>query len=244
MNRGELLFGTIDSWLIYKLTNGKEHATDYTNASRTMLFDINQLKWDEELCSYFEIDKNILPEVRASSSMFGFFNFEGVDIPITGVAGDQQSALFGQACFQEGEVKNTYGTGCFMLMNTGKTKIESKSGLLTTLCCDANGQLAYALEGSVFIAGAAVQWLRDGLKIIQNSKDTEPMAKAVLENDEVIVVPAFAGLGAPYWDMYARGAIFGLTRDTDQRHICNSNIRVYCISNKGYSGGHEKRCSF
>lgn len=224
---GHLLFGTIDTWLIYKLTGGTVHATDYSNASRTMLYNIDSLKWDERMLSELNIPDAMLPDVRNSSGSFGttlpdFFN--GVSIPICGVAGDQQAALFGQACFETGMAKNTYGTGCFMLMNTGAKRIESKSGLLTTIAWGLNGKATYALEGSVFIAGAAVQWLRDGLKIIDEAGDSEFLAMKVADNGGVYVVPAFAGLGAPYWDMYARGAIFGLTRGIKKAHIVRATL--------------------
>jgi len=224
---GHLLFGTIDTWLIYKLTGGTVHATDFSNASRTMLFNINSLKWDHQLCSELNIPAGILPEVRNSSGSFGsalpeFFN--GVTIPVCGVAGDQQAALFGQACFQTGMAKNTYGTGCFMLMNTGTQRIKSKSGLLTTIAWGLNDEVTYALEGSVFIAGAAIQWLRDGLKLIEDAADSEYFARKVNDNGGVYVVPAFAGLGAPYWDMYARGAIFGLTRGVKKAHLIRATL--------------------
>ncbi len=222
--KGELAFGTIDTWLIWKLTNSKEHVTDYSNASRTMLYNIRHLKWDEKLLSELTIPKSLLPEVKPSASLFGTWNINGVAIPITGVAGDQQAALFGQACFEPGMAKNTYGTGCFMLMNTGSTIQQSKNGLITTIAWGLDGKVEYALEGSVFIAGAAVQWLRDSMHIIDQSKDSEYFAMKALGSNEVYVVPAFAGLGAPYWDMYARGAIFGLTRDTGKDHIIKATL--------------------
>lgn len=223
-SKGDLIFGTIDSWLIYKMTNGKKHVTDYTNASRTLIYNIKNLEWDSDILNMLDIPESMLPQVQESSSLFGHFEYEGASIPICGVAGDQQAALFGQACFEQGMAKNTYGTGCFMLMNIGQEYVPSENGLLTTLCCDKNGKVAYALEGSIFIAGAAVQWLRDGLKIIKNSADTETMALNVKEDNDVVVVPAFAGLGAPYWNMYARGAIFGLTRGTTQDHIAKATL--------------------
>jgi len=224
-DRGQsLLFGTMDSWLIWKLTAGKVHATDYTNASRTMLFDIEKLEWDEHLLSALDIPRSMLPEVYPSSALFGYFDSPAGAIPVCGVAGDQQSALFGQACFDTGMAKNTYGTGCFMLMNTGNNKIESKSGLITTLACSDVNEACYALEGSVFIAGAAVQWLRDGLKIISSSGETDALARQASGSDEVYMVPAFVGLGAPYWDMYARGAVFGLTRDTGIPHLVKATL--------------------
>jgi glycerol kinase len=222
--KGELAFGTIDTWLIWKLTNGKSHVTDYSNASRTLLYNIRQLKWDEKLLKELTVPKSLLPEVKPSASLFGTWNVNGVAIPITGVAGDQQAALFGQACFDPGMAKNTYGTGCFMLMNTGSTIQQSKNGLITTIAWGLDGKVEYALEGSVFIAGAAVQWLRDSMHIIDQSKDSEYFAMKALGSNEVYVVPAFAGLGAPYWDMYARGAIFGLTRDTGKDHIIKATL--------------------
>ncbi|MCI0752145.1 MAG: glycerol kinase GlpK [Flammeovirgaceae bacterium] len=223
-NKGELAFGTIDSWLIWNLTEGKTHATDYSNASRTLLYNIRSLQWDKKLLQELTIPENILPEVKPSASDFGIWNFNGTKIPIAGVAGDQQAALFGQACFEPGMAKNTYGTGCFMLMNTGSTIQQSKSGLITTIAWGIDNKVEYALEGSVFIAGAAVQWLRDSLHMIDQSKDSEYFAAKALGSNEVYFVPAFAGLGAPYWDMYARGAIFGLTRDTGKDHIIKSTL--------------------
>ncbi len=222
--KGELAFGTIDSWLIWKLTNGKSHVTDYSNASRTLLYNIRELAWDDTLLKELNIPKSLLPAVQPSASDFGKWNFNGVEIPIAGVAGDQQAALFGQACFEPGMAKNTYGTGCFMLMNTGSTIQQSKNGLITTIAWGLDGKVEYALEGSVFIAGAAVQWLRDSMHIIDQSKDSEYFAAKALGSNEVYVVPAFAGLGAPYWDMYARGAIFGLTRDTGKDHIIKATL--------------------
>ncbi|XP_077451096.1 glycerol kinase-like [Stigmatopora argus] len=223
----ELLFGTIDSWLVWKLTGGTVHATDYSNASRTLLFNIDQLKWDDKLLSALDVPASLLPEVRDSSGDFGFTesaHFDGQRIPIAGIAGDQQAALFGQACFEAGMAKNTYGTGCFMLMNTGSEMVQSKSGLLTTIAWSLDGKVEYALEGSVFIAGAAVQWLRDGLKIIDSAPDSEYFATQVKHTDGVYVVPAFAGLGAPYWDMYARGAILGLSRGTNKAHLVRATL--------------------
>ncbi len=221
---GTLAFGTVDTWLVYKLTQGKEHLTDLTNASRTMLFDINKLGWDTEMLDVLDIPAELLPSVKPSVSHFGDWEFEGVNIPIHGIAGDQQAALFGQTCFEKGTAKNTYGTGCFMLMNTGETPQLSENGLLSTIAFGLEGKVYYALEGSIFVAGAAVQWLRDGLEIIKDAAETEQMAKEVQNSDDVVVVPAFAGLGAPYWDMYARGAIFGLTRDTDRRHLAKATL--------------------
>lgn len=218
-----LLCGTIDTWIIWKLTEGRSHYTDQTNASRTMLFNIKSLKWDQKLMDLMDIPLKILPTVLPSMADYGFTVIDGHKITINGVAGDQQSALFGQACYDIGMAKNTYGTGCFMLMNIGSNAIKSKNGLLTTLTCTDNNQPEYALEGSVFIAGAALQWLRDGLSLISNSKETEDIAYSV-EEDDVVVVPAFAGLGAPYWDMSARGAIFGLTRSADSDQIIKATL--------------------
>ncbi|MBP6664353.1 MAG: glycerol kinase GlpK, partial [Chitinophagales bacterium] len=225
--KGQLLFGTIDTWLIWKLTNGKTHATDYSNASRTMLYNIANLAWDKQLLAELNIPAKMLPKVLNSSDNYGTTTpelFGGTAIPITGVAGDQQAALFGQACFTQGMAKNTYGTGCFMLMNTGTERIRSKNGLLTTIAWGLNGTVEYALEGSVFIAGAAIQWLRDGLRLIDSAADSEFYANKVPNSDGVYVVPAFAGLGAPYWDMYARGAIFGLTRRTTKAHLVRATL--------------------
>ena len=218
-----LLCGTIDTWIIWKLTEGRSHYTDHTNASRTMLFNIKSLKWDQKLMDLMDIPLKILPTVLPSMADYGYTVIDGHKITINGVAGDQQSALFGQACYDIGMAKNTYGTGCFMLMNIGSNAIKSKNGLLTTLTCTDNNQPEYALEGSVFIAGAALQWLRDGLSLISNSKETEDIAYSV-EEDDVVVVPAFAGLGAPYWDMSARGAIFGLTRSADSNQIIKATL--------------------
>jgi glycerol kinase len=229
---GELAFGTIDTWLIYNMTGGKRHVTDYTNASRTMLFNIRDLKWDKKLLDALEIPESLLPQVLPSAADFGTFEFEKVNIPIAGVAGDQQSALFGQACFEPGMAKNTYGTGCFMLMNTGEKIQLSKNGLITTIAWGLNNKVEYALEGSVFIAGAAVQWLRDSMHLIDHSKDSEYFAAKALGSNEVYVVPAFAGLGAPYWDMYARGAIFGLTRDTGKEHIIKATLESLAYQTK------------
>lgn len=225
--RGELLFGTVDTWLIWKLTNGKSHVTDYTNASRTMIYNIKELKWDEKLLEILGIPKSMLPEVKDSSGTFGYANLGGKGghrVPISGVAGDQQAALFGQACFKEGDSKNTYGTGCFLLMNTGKKFVKSKNGLVTTIAIGLNGEVEYALEGSIFIGGASVQWLRDELKLVGEARDTEYFARKVKDNGGVYVVPAFVGLGAPYWDMYARGAIVGLTRGANKNHIIRATL--------------------
>lgn len=218
-NKGELLFGTVDTWLIWKLTGGKVFATDYTNASRTMLYNIKDLKWDKKLCEYFDIPMSMLPEVKNSSDDFGYVSIFNRQIPICGVAGDQQSALFGQTCFEKGEAKNTYGTGCFLLMNIGDKFVNSKHGLITTIAATYDNQVQYALEGSVFVGGALIQWLRDEMRFIVDAADTEYFAKKVKDNNGVYIVPAFTGLGAPYWDMYARGTIFGLTRGTSRNHI-------------------------
>lgn len=230
--KGELLFGTIDTWLLWKMTDGKIHATDYSNASRTMLYDIKTLQWDEKLLQLLDIPKSMLPEVKASSYHFGDFNFNSQIIPITGIAGDQQAALFGQACFEKGDTKNTYGTGCFLLMNTGEKPQYSKNGLLTTIAWGINDKVYYALEGSVFIAGAAIQWLRDGLQIIESAEETDFFANQVKEDSSVYVVPAFSGLGAPYWDMDARGAIFGLTRDTGKNHLIKATLESLAYQSK------------
>ena len=226
-HEGKLCFGTVDTWLIWNLTKGKVHATDFSNASRTLIYNIKDLKWDDKLLHEFDIPVSLLPDVQSSSGSFGnthpdiFFDLE---IPIAGVAGDQQSALFGQTCFEPGMAKNTYGTGCFMLMNTGTERVASKHGLLTTIAWSVDGKVEYALEGSVFIAGAAIQWLRDGLKLIDTAPDSEYYAMKVEDTGGVFVVPAFAGLGAPYWDMYARGGIFGLTRGTKKAHLIRATL--------------------
>ena len=230
--KGDLLFGTIDTWLLWKMTNGKVHATDYSNASRTMLFNINSLEWDNRLLQIFDIPKSMLPNVFPSSYHYGDYNFNDQIIPIYGVAGDQQAALFGQACFEKGDIKNTYGTGCFLLMNTGKKPQYSKNGMLTTIAWGLNNEIYYALEGSVFIGGAAIQWLRDGLKIINNAEETEFYANKVKETSSVFVVPAFSGLGAPYWNMDARGAIFGLTRDTTKDHLIKATLESIAYQSK------------
>ena len=225
-NKGELLFGTVDSWLIWNLTEGQVHATDASNASRTMLFNINQGEWDKELLELFGIPESMLPQVKDSSDDYGSFSFQGEEVAIAGVAGDQQAALFGQTCFDKGMAKNTYGTGCFMLMNTGSKRIESQSGLLSTVAWSLDGKITYALEGSVFIAGAAIQWLRDELAFFKSASESETLALKANPESDVVVVPAFAGLGAPYWDMYARGAIFGLTRDSGQAEIAKATLQA------------------
>lgn len=237
--QGELAFGTIDSWLVYKLTEGKVHKTDFTNASRTMIYNINTLEWDQKLLHELQIPETLLPKVQSSRSRFGELMIEDEHIPIMGIAGDQQAALFGQCCFEPGSAKNTYGTGCFMLLNTGKEKITSHKGLLTTLAASADGSVNYALEGSVFIAGAAIQWLRDGLKFIDSAEESEALAREST-NDEIIVVPAFSGLGAPYWDMHAKGAIFGLTRDTDKGDIVKATLESLAFQTKDVLEAMEK----
>lgn len=233
--RGELLFGTVDTWLVWKLTNGKVHVTDYTNASRTMLYNIKDLRWDDKILEELNIPKSMLPEVRNSSEVYGYANLGGkadVNVPIAGIAGDQQSALFGQTCFEKGEAKNTYGTGCFLLMNTGDEMVESKNGLLTTIAIGLDGKVQYALEGSVFVGGAVVQWLRDELKLVNDSADTEYFATKVDDNGGVYIVPAFVGLGAPHWDMYARGAIFGLTRGANRNHLIRAALESIAYQTK------------
>lgn len=225
--KGQLLFGTIDTWLIWNLTRGKVHVTDYSNASRTMIYNIKELKWDEQLLKELDIPSSMLPEVKQSSEIYGVTDpqtYGGARIPISGIAGDQQAALFGQACFESGMAKNTYGTGCFMLMNTGEKMIPSKNGLVTTIAWGVNGKVEYALEGSIFVAGALVQWLRDEMKMISNAAESEYYAKKVEDNNGVYVVPAFVGLGAPYWDAYARGAIVGLTRGANRNHIIRASL--------------------
>ncbi len=217
--RGELLFGTVDTWLLWKLTGGRVHATDNTNASRTMLYDIHRLCWDERLLAELDIPRSMLPEVRDSSGIFGSCNLQGVDVPIAGMAGDQQAALFGQGCFSKGEAKNTFGTGCFLLMNTGDTAVESRHGLVTTVAVGLGGKVQYALEGSVFVGGAVIQWLRDQMHLIREARDAEYFAQKVDSTEGVYFVPAFTGLGAPHWDMYARGTIVGITRGTRPEHI-------------------------
>jgi len=222
---GELLFGTVDTWLIWKLSGGKIHVTDYTNASRTMLFDINNLCWDKKLLEILDIPESMLPQVKSSSEVYGEINILGENIPVSGIAGDQQAALFGQRCFNVGDVKNTYGTGCFLLMNTGSTAYRSQSGLLTTIAATLKDEpICYALEGSVFVGGAVIQWLRDELCLISNSAESENCANAVEDSAGVYIVPAFAGLGAPYWDMYARGTITGLTRGSNKNHIVRAAL--------------------
>mgnify|MGYP003640460340 FL=1 len=229
---GDLLMGTIDTWLVWNMTKDQKHCTDYTNASRTMIYDIVNLKWDDKMLKVLEIPKSMLPEVNPSSAHFGDYEIDGIKIPIAGIAGDQQAALFGQACFKKGTAKNTYGTGCFMLMNTGEKPQFSKNGLLTTIAYGLDGKVNYALEGSIFIAGAAIQWLRDGLELIEDANETEELANSIEGENPVYVVPAFAGLGAPYWDMYARGAVFGLTRDTGKAHLAKATLEALAYQTK------------
>ncbi len=217
--QGEILFGTVDTWLVWKLTGGAVHVTDVTNASRTMLFDIHRLCWDDTLLAALDIPKAMLPEVRDSSSIYGYADLGGAKVPIAGIAGDQQAALFGQTCFEPGEAKNTYGTGCFLLMNTGEAPCESRNGLITTVAVGLNGRAEYALEGSVFVGGAVIQWLRDEMRFLEESRDAEYYAQKAADTGGVYLVPAFTGLGAPYWDMYARGCLIGLTRGTRREHI-------------------------
>lgn len=232
---GDLLFGTIDTWIIWNLTRGKVHVTDYSNASRTMVYNIKDLEWDEKLLEELDIPRAMMPEVKNSSEVYGVTDpktFGGARIPIAGIAGDQQSALFGQACFQPGMAKNTYGTGCFMLMNTGEEMVMSKNGLLTTIAWGIDGKVEYALEGSIFVGGAVVQWLRDELQIVHDAQDTEYFANKIEDTGGVYVVPAFVGLGAPHWDMYARGAIFGLTRGTNRNHIIRASLESIAYQSK------------
>ena len=223
---GELLFGTVDTWLIWKLSGGKIHVTDRTNAARTMLYDIHSLTWDKRILEILQIPKCMLPEVRSSSEIYGDVNILGAEIPVSGIAGDQQAALFGQKCFCGGDIKNTYGTGCFLLMNTGAAAFESKNGLITTIAADAGDNICYALEGSVFVGGAVIQWLRDELGLIASAAESEKAALSVPDSAGVYIVPAFAGLGAPYWDMYARGTICGLTRGSGKNHIIRACLEA------------------
>lgn len=226
-DNGELLFGTIDTWLIWKLSGGHAHVTDYSNASRTLMYNIYEQQWDDELLDILTVPKSMLPEVKPSSEVYAHtipYHFFGFEVPIAGAAGDQQAALFGQACFESGEGKNTYGTGCFMLMNTGEEAVKSEHGLLTTIAWGYGGKVEYALEGSIFVAGSAIQWLRDGLRMLKSAKDTEQYANRVETTDGVYVVPAFVGLGAPYWNSDVRGAIFGLTRGTEKEHFVRATL--------------------
>ncbi|MDD3186061.1 MAG: glycerol kinase GlpK [Anaerostipes sp.] len=228
--RGEILFGTVETWLIWNLTGGKSHVSDVTNAARTMLFNINTLEWDDEILEILDIPKSILPKVVSCSEVYGYIDdkFMARGVPISGAAGDQQCALFGQTCFKAGEAKNTYGTGGFLLMNTGKMPVNSKNGLITTIACKIDGEVTYALEGSIFVAGAAIQWLRDELGILEKASQSEAMATAVEDTNGCYVVPAFTGLGAPYWDQYARGAIVGLTRGVNKNHIVRATLDSLC----------------
>jgi glycerol kinase len=240
---GDLLFGTIDTWLIWKLTGGASHVTDYTNASRTLMYNIYDLKWDEELLEMLTVPSNMLPEVKASSEVYGYtveHHFFGAKVPIAGVAGDQQAALFGQACYKPGMAKNTYGTGCFMLMNTGETPVPSNTGLLTTIAWGIDGKVEYALEGSIFVAGSSIQWLRDGLRMFKDAADSEGYATKVTSTDGVYMVPAFVGLGAPYWDSDARGAIFGLTRGTSKEHLVRATLESIAYQTRDVLAAMEK----
>lgn len=233
--RGELLFGTIDTWLTWKLSGGKVHVTDYSNASRTLMFNIYEQRWDDELLGILQVPKAMLPDVRPSSEIYAHtapYHFFGQEVPIAGIAGDQQAALFGQACFEQGMAKNTYGTGCFMLMNTGEKAVQSKHGLLTTIAWGVDGKVEYALEGSIFVAGSAIQWLRDGLRMIKEAKDSEAYATKVQSTDGVYVVPAFVGLGTPYWDSDVRGAVFGLTRGTTKEHFIRATLESLAYQTK------------
>lgn len=232
---GKLLFGTIDTWLIWKMSGGKAHVTDYSNASRTLMYNIYDLKWDQELLDILGIPESMLPEVRPSSEIYAKtvpYHFFGKEIPIAGAAGDQQAALFGQACYEEGMAKNTYGTGCFMLMNTGEKAVKSTNGLLTTLAWGIDGKVEYALEGSIFVAGSAIQWLRDGLRMLKDAKDSQGYAEKVDSTDGVYVVPAFVGLGTPYWDSDVRGAVFGLTRGTSKEHFVRATLESLAYQTK------------
>lgn len=244
---GRLLFGTTDSWVLWKLTGGRTHATDFTNASRTMLYNINTLDWEERLLKKFGVPRGMLPRVQKSSGIFGYTQALGAlaaGIPISGIAGDQQAALFGQACFEPGTMKNTYGTGSFILLNTGSRRVVSRCALITTLACDAQGAPVYALEGAVFIAGAAIQWLRDGLKIIKKAVDSQSLAKTLTDNGGVYFVPAFVGMGAPYWDQAARGLISGITRGTSRAHLARAALEAVCYQTKDVVAAMEKDCAF
>ncbi|MGB9843509.1 MAG: glycerol kinase GlpK [Caldisericia bacterium] len=234
VSRGEILFGTVDTYLLYRLTKGKSFFTDYSNASRTMMFNINSLEWDKDILREFEIEESILPQVKDSSSLFGYVDkdYFGYEIPITAIIGDQQGSLFGELCLEEGMVKNTYGTGCFILLNTGEKRVFSKEGLLTTIAWGIDRNVNFALEGSIFIAGALVQWLRDGLQIIKNSCEVEDLAKKVYDTEGLYIVPAFVGLGTPYWDMYAGGIMIGITRKTDKTHIARAALEAIAFQTK------------
>lgn len=234
-DRGELLFGTIDTWLVWKLSGGNVHVTDYSNASRTLMYNIHELRWDDELLEILTVPKSMLPEVRSSSEVYGHtvdYHFFGQKVPIAGIAGDQQAALFGQACFGEGMAKNTYGTGCFMLMNTGEKAVKSNHGLLTTIAWGLNGKVEYALEGSIFVAGSAIQWLRDGMRMFKDASNSEEYATRVESTDGVYIVPAFVGLGTPYWDSEVRGAVFGLTRGTTKEHFIRATLEALAYQTK------------
>ncbi|MGG0179164.1 glycerol kinase GlpK [Gottfriedia acidiceleris] len=233
--RDELLFGTIDTWLVWKLSGGNVHVTDYSNASRTLMYNIHELRWDDELLEMLTVPKSMLPEVRSSSEVYGHtvdYHFFGQNVPIAGIAGDQQAALFGQACFGEGMAKNTYGTGCFMLMNTGEKAVKSNHGLLTTIAWGLNGKVEYALEGSIFVAGSAIQWLRDGMRMFKDASNSEEYATRVESTDGVYIVPAFVGLGTPYWDSEVRGAVFGLTRGTTKEHFIRATLEALAYQTK------------
>lgn len=241
--KGQLLFGTIDSWIVYKLSGGKAHVTDYSNASRTLLYNIFELQWDEELLTLFNIPKSMLPKVMPSSCVYAHtakYHFYTHEVPIAGIAGDQQAALFGQMCFREGMAKNTYGTGCFLLMNTGEKPIRSKYGLVTTIAWGIDGKVEYALEGSVFVAGSAIQWLRDGLRMIETAPESEEIAAKVKDSEGVYVVPAFVGLGAPYWDDKARGAVFGITRGTSKEHFVHATLESLAYQSRDIIEAMEK----
>lgn len=241
--KGQLLFGTIDSWIVYKLSGGKAHVTDYSNASRTLLYNIFELQWDEELLALFNIPKSMLPKVMPSSCVYAHtakYHFYNHEVPIAGIAGDQQAALFGQMCFREGMAKNTYGTGCFLLMNTGEKPIRSKYGLVTTIAWGIDGKVEYALEGSVFVAGSAIQWLRDGLRMIETAPESEEIAAKVKDSEGVYVVPAFVGLGAPYWDDKARGAVFGITRGTSKEHFVRATLESLAYQSRDIIEAMEK----
>ncbi|MNW39482.1 Glycerol kinase [compost metagenome] len=245
--KGELLFGTIDTWLIWKLSGGRLHVTDYSNASRTLMYNIHELCWDDELLQLLEVPKVMLPEVRSSSEVYGTtipYHFFGEEVPIAGVAGDQQAALFGQTCFEPGMVKSTYGTGCFMLMNTGEKPVASQHGLITSIAWGINGKVEYALEGSIFVAGSAIQWLRDGLRMFRDAKDSEAYASRVASTEGVYVVPAFVGLGSPYWDSEVRGAVFGLTRGTSKEHFIRATIESLAYQTKDILGAMESDSGF
>lgn len=246
-NNGKLLFGTVDSWLVWKLTNKEVHVTDYTNASRTMLYNIKELKWDKFLLEKLDIPISLLPEVKNSSEIYGYADLGGnkeVKVPIAGIAGDQQASLFGQACFNKGDAKNTYGTGCFLLMNTGDEIVQSKHGLITTIAIGIDNKISYALEGSVFVGGAVIQWLRDELMLIKDANETEALAKMVNDNGGVYIVPAFVGLGAPYWDMYARGTIFGLTRGSNRCHIVRAALESIAYQSKDVINAMEEDAGY